>query len=80
MRKSEANMNFIPPIPFSSLKQCNKCATVKFHIELLVTTTTRKQSRSGVIPLFVLLVGWVGYDTIFCLSEVRVRFPLLIQV
>ena len=32
------------------MKQCNKSATVKFHMELLLTTTTRKQSRSGATP------------------------------
>ena len=47
----EANMNYIPPSPPSSMKQCNKSATVKFHMELLLTTTTRKQSRSGATPL-----------------------------
>ena len=50
MPKFEANMNYIPPSPPSSMKQCNKSATVKFHMELLLTTTTRKQSRSGVTP------------------------------
>ena len=34
MPKFEANMNYIPPSPPSSMKQCNKSATVKFHIEL----------------------------------------------
>ena len=48
MPKFEANMNYIPPSLSSSMKQCNKSATVKFHMELLLTTTTRKQSRSGV--------------------------------
>ena len=43
MPKFEANMNYIPPSPPSSMKQCNKSATVKFHMELLLTTTTRKQ-------------------------------------
>ena len=38
----EANMNYIPPSPPSSMKQCNKSATVKFHMELLLTTTIRK--------------------------------------
>ena len=47
MPKFEANMNYIPLSPPSSMKQCNKSATVKFHMELLLTTTTRKQSRSG---------------------------------
>ena len=51
MPKFEANMNYIPPNPPSSMKQCNKCATVKFHMELLLTTTPRKQSRSGATPL-----------------------------
>ena len=32
------------------MKQCNKSATLKFHMELLFTTTTRKQSRSGATP------------------------------
>ena len=55
MPKFEANMNYIPPSPPSSVKQCNKNATVKFHVELLLTTfelltTTRKQSRSGATP------------------------------
>ena len=51
MPKFEANMNYIPPSPPSSMKQCNKSATVKFHMELLLTTTTRKQSRSGATPI-----------------------------
>ena len=50
MPKFEANMNYIPPSPPSSMKQCNKSATVKFHMELLLITTTRKQSRSGATP------------------------------
>ena len=51
MPKFEANMNHIPPSPPNSMKQCNKSATVKFHMELQLNTTTRKQSRSGAIPL-----------------------------
>ena len=47
MPKFEANMNYIPPSPPSSMKQCNKSATVKFHMELLLITTTRKQSTPG---------------------------------
>ena len=50
MPKFEANMNFTPPSPPSSMKQCNKSATVKFHVELLLTTTTLKLSRSGATP------------------------------
>ena len=50
LSKFEANMNYIPPSPPSSMKQCNKSATVKFHMELLLTTTTLKQSRSGATP------------------------------
>ena len=50
MPKFEANMNYTPPGPPSSMKQCNKSATVKFHMELLLTTTTRKQFRSGAPP------------------------------
>ena len=51
MPKFEANMNYIPQSPPSSMKQCNKSATVKFHMELLLTTTTRKQSYSCATPL-----------------------------
>ena len=36
MPKFEANMNYIPQSPPSSMKQCNKSATVKFHMELLL--------------------------------------------
>ena len=53
MPKFEANMNYILPSPPSSMKQCNKSATVKFHMELLLTTTTRKQSRSGATPILI---------------------------
>ena len=52
MPKFEANMNYIPPSPPRSMKQCNKSATVKNHMELLLTTTTRKQSRSGATPIY----------------------------
>ena len=52
MPKFEANMNYIPPSPPSSMKQCNKSATVKFHMELLLTATTRKQFRSGATPIY----------------------------
>ena len=44
MPKFEVNMNYIPPNPPSSMKQCSKSATVKFHMELLLT-------RSGVTPM-----------------------------
>ena len=50
MSKFEANMNYIPPSPPSSMKQCNKSATVEFHMELFLTTTTQKQSCSGATP------------------------------
>ena len=53
MPKFEANMNYIPPSPPSSMKKCNKNVTVKFHMELLLTTTIRKQSRSGATQLDV---------------------------
>ena len=46
MSKFEANMNYIHPSSPSSMKQCNKSATVKFHMD----STTRKQSRSGATP------------------------------
>ena len=52
MPKFEANMNCITPSPPSSMTQCNKNATVKFYRELLLTTTTRKQSRSGATPIY----------------------------
>ena len=50
MPKFEANRNYKPPSPPSSMKQCNKSATVKFTLELLLTTMTRKQSRNGATP------------------------------
>ena len=37
MPKFEANMNCIIPSSPSSMKQCNKSATVKFHMELFLT-------------------------------------------
>ena len=47
MPKFEANMNYIPPSPPNAMTQCKKSATVKFHMELLLTTTTtRKESCS----------------------------------
>ena len=49
MPKFEANMNYIPQSPPSFMKRCNKSATVKFHMELLLT---RKQSRSGATPIY----------------------------
>ena len=36
MPKFDANMNYIYPSPPSSMKQRNKSATVKFHMELLL--------------------------------------------
>ena len=64
MPKFEANMNYIPPSPPSSMKQCNKSATVKFHMELLLTTTTRKQSRSGATPLVTKSVKFVVWERV----------------
>ena len=43
MPKFEANINYVPPSPPSYMKQCNKSAIVKFRMELLLTTATRKQ-------------------------------------
>ena len=40
MPKFEANKNNIPPSPPSSTKQCNKSATVKFPVELLLILRT----------------------------------------
>ena len=34
--KFEANTDYIPTSPPSSMKQCNKSAAVKFHMELLL--------------------------------------------
>ena len=51
MPEFEANMSYVPQSPPSSMKQCNKSATVKFHMELLLTTTTHKQSCSCATPL-----------------------------
>ena len=51
MPEFEVNMNCTPQSPPSSMKQCNKSATVKFHMELLLTTTTLKQSCSCATPL-----------------------------
>ena len=60
MPKFETNMNYIPPSPPSSMKQCNKSATVKFHMELLLTTTTRKQPRSGATPIVIHVGQFTG--------------------
>ena len=46
MPKFEANMNYIHPCPSSSMKQCNKSATVKFHMKLLLI---RPQSNFAVV-------------------------------
>ena len=43
MPKFEANTNYVPPSPPSYMKQCNKSSIVKFRMELLLTTATRKQ-------------------------------------
>ena len=58
----EANMDYIPPSPPTSIKQCNKSDTVKFHMELLLTTTTRRQSRSGETPD----VDYITLEYFFC--------------
>ena len=47
MPKFEANMNYIQPSPLSSMKQCNKSATVKFHMELLLIL--RSGSNTAVV-------------------------------
>ena len=82
MPKFEANMNYIPPSPPSSIKQCNKSATVKFHMELLLTTTTRKQSRSGATPATAFYRRNDTHN--FCCSSVRSwagsSFDLFVQV
>ena len=60
MSKFEANMSYIPPSPPSAMKQCNKSATVKFHMELLLTATTRKQSHSSATPNDVVMGLYAG--------------------
>ena len=55
MPKFEANMNYIPPSPPSSMKQCNKSATVKFHMELLLIL--RPGSNLTVVRHLLLFVG-----------------------
>ena len=50
MPKFEVNMNYIHPSPPSSMKQCNKSATVKLYMELLFDTTC-KQSCIDTTPI-----------------------------
>ena len=59
MPKFEANMNYIPPSPPSSMKQCNKSATVKFQMELLLIL--RPGSNLAVVQQHVYMAL---YDTI----------------
>ena len=56
--KAQIWSKYIYYIPPSPQQQCNNSATVKFHMELLLTTTTRKQSGSGTTPkgVFHLLI------------------------
>ena len=61
MPKFEANMNYIPPSPPSSMKQCNKSDTVKFHMERLLTTTTRKRSHSGATPSTLFFTLYIAF-------------------
>ena len=56
--KFEALMSYIPPSPPIAMKQCNKSANVKFHMELLLNTKTRKQSLSGATPFDRLFKKW----------------------
>ena len=56
MPKFEANMNYCPP---SSMKQCNKSATVKFHMELLLILRPRSnhavvRHHTSIPAMFVL--------------------------
>ena len=74
MPKFEANMNYIPPSPPSSMKQCNKSATVKFQMEPLLTTTTRKQSRSGATPDGVMAGGRI------CIRSMHNRKYIAIRI
>ena len=52
--KFEENMNYVHPSPPISMKKCIISATVKFHMELLLTTLTWKQSCGGLKPLVFL--------------------------
>ena len=56
MPKFKANMNYIPPSPPSSMKQCNKSATVKFHMELLLIL--RPGSNLALVRHQRLCVSW----------------------
>ena len=67
MPKFEANMNYIPQSPPRSMKQCNKSATVKFHMELLLTTTSQKQSHSGTTPYRALVFH--KHSFFFCIIQ-----------
>ena len=76
MPKFEANMNYIPPIPPSSMKQCNKSATVKFQMKLPLTTTTRKQSRSGETPF---LLYWRSFRHFTEIRNCRLQTPFSLE-
>ena len=60
LSKFEAYMNNIPLSPSSSMKQCNKNATVKFPYGTTFDTTTRKQSRSGATTLSTKAIIWLS--------------------
>ena len=49
MPKFEVNMNYIPARPPSSMKPCNKSATVKLHMELHLTILRRPGSNLAVV-------------------------------
>ena len=63
MPKFEANMNYIPPSPPSFMKQCNKSATVKFHMELLMKNFAFELR-------FFYLQGWIR---LFRLGKMSLR-------
>ena len=63
MPKFEANMNYIPLSPSSSTKQCNKSATVEFHMELLLILRHLHQtSSSKKISAFEVVKNIVGKE------------------
>ena len=49
MPEYEANINCIPQSPPSSMKQCNKSATVKFHMELLLNKYYDPKNNHAVV-------------------------------
>ena len=62
MPKFEANMNYILPSPPSSTKQCNKSATVKFHMELLLNYYDREAISQWRDTIIAPIECYSGYE------------------